>query len=362
MYGNTKKQKQTGKNTATERQTKDGGIVSVERQARDHFPPTQSVMLKVNMLQAMHHVKFDGKPSDFPVFRKRLIDNLEDGLLTDSQMVEFLPKFVYGEAYEAVKRAVGCSYPDIIEMLEERYGQPCAGAASCIDSLISGPKLANSDYKGLRNFAEQLMSATKKLSSEYEVEASTTSNMKLIVARLPNYFVSKWGDVSYSIKETGRKSKLKDLANFVKRQAAIRNDPAFLSLISVAAVEGKSKFGRLSIKRNDDSKKERETIAYVTNFRKEDNVKAPVKENDVKRFNKLRWSNCVLCSKVHELALCPKFGELDTKERWNIVKEAKLCHICIRPGHFRGVCRSSNYCICGNQCKHHPLLHNLDRT
>jgi hypothetical protein len=50
------------------------------------------------MLQATQPVKFDSKQSDFPTFRKRLIDNLEDGVLNDSQKVEFLPKFVSEEA------------------------------------------------------------------------------------------------------------------------------------------------------------------------------------------------------------------------------------------------------------------------
>ena len=50
--------------------------------SKNHISDAQAVMLKVNMLQAMQPVKFDSKPSDFPTFRKRLIDNLEDGVST----------------------------------------------------------------------------------------------------------------------------------------------------------------------------------------------------------------------------------------------------------------------------------------
>ena len=146
---------------------------------------------KVNMLQAMQPVKFDSKPADFPAFRKRLIDNLKDGVLNDSQKIEFLPKLVAGEAYETVKRATGCSYPDIVANLQERFGQPAIVAASCIESLTSGPKLTNGDYKGLRNFAELLTSSEKRLQGEYEQEASTTSNLNLIASRLPMYLINK---------------------------------------------------------------------------------------------------------------------------------------------------------------------------
>ena len=44
---------------------------------------TQEVLLRVTTLQAMQPVKFSGNAADFPVFRRRIRDNLEDGLLSD---------------------------------------------------------------------------------------------------------------------------------------------------------------------------------------------------------------------------------------------------------------------------------------
>ena len=57
----------------------------------------------------MQPVKFSGSAADFPVFRKRIRDDLEDGLLSDAQKIEFLPKFVTGDAYDVVARSAGCS-------------------------------------------------------------------------------------------------------------------------------------------------------------------------------------------------------------------------------------------------------------
>ena len=45
--------------------------------------------------------EFSGSAADFPVFRKRIRDDLEDGLLSDAQKIEFLQKYVTGEAYDA---------------------------------------------------------------------------------------------------------------------------------------------------------------------------------------------------------------------------------------------------------------------
>ena len=55
--------------------------------------------------------------------------------------------------------------------------------AAC-QELTVGPKLGSGDFKGLRNFAEQFQYATKRLQGDYESEASTTADMKLIAGRL----------------------------------------------------------------------------------------------------------------------------------------------------------------------------------
>ena len=43
-------------------------------------------------------------------------DHLEDGILNDSQKLEFLPKFLSGKAYEVLGRVSGCSYDSILRI------------------------------------------------------------------------------------------------------------------------------------------------------------------------------------------------------------------------------------------------------
>ena len=115
----------------------------------------------------------------------------EDGILNDSQKIEFLPKFLSSEAYVVVERVSGCSYDSVLRILHERYGRPVAVTAACIQSLTKGPKLQNNDYTGLLNFAEQLEAASKKISGHFELQASTMANLRQIVRRSPNYLVNK---------------------------------------------------------------------------------------------------------------------------------------------------------------------------
>ena len=105
-------------------------------------------------------------------FRDRLRDNLEHGILTDNQKLEFLPKFLAGEAYEVIERLLGCSFDVVLDILHTHYGQPALVAAACIDNLTKGQKLSSNDYTELLNFAEQRESASK-------LQRSCLGNMNL---------------------------------------------------------------------------------------------------------------------------------------------------------------------------------------
>ena len=48
-------------------------------------------------------------------FREQVRMHLDSDLLTDAQQVEYLPKFVAGEALEVVKRNRGCTFNEIMK-------------------------------------------------------------------------------------------------------------------------------------------------------------------------------------------------------------------------------------------------------
>ncbi|KAL9978795.1 hypothetical protein ACROYT_G016358 [Oculina patagonica] len=134
---------------------------------------SQAVLLRVTTLQAMQPVKFSRNAADFPGFRRSIRDNLEDGLLSATQKIEFLPKFVSGEAYEVVERSAGCAYKDIVANLEDRYDQPTTVAAACIEKLTVGPKLGNRDFNGLLAWLLKFLQWIKWSSGKKKGESST---------------------------------------------------------------------------------------------------------------------------------------------------------------------------------------------
>lgn len=93
------------------------------------------------------------KPSRFFLLSRTNRTYLEGDLFTDAHRVEYLPKFVSGEALEVVKRNKGCSFCDIIKTLGERFGQTIRVTQACVEDLASSPKLAYGDNVRLMNFS-----------------------------------------------------------------------------------------------------------------------------------------------------------------------------------------------------------------
>ena len=98
---------------------------------------TQAVLLRLSTLQAMQPVKFSGNAANFPVFWKRIRDNIEYGLFSDAQKIEFLRnfKFASGERCDVVARSARCLYEEFVANLGDRNGQPATVATACTEKL-----------------------------------------------------------------------------------------------------------------------------------------------------------------------------------------------------------------------------------
>ena len=317
-------------------------VPSVQQSQRascgDHAPRDPvAAMWKAQMLSGMQPTRFSGNPVDFPFFRDQIRTHLESDLLTDAQRVEYLPKFVTGEALEVVKRNRGCSFNDIMKTLEERFGQTIRVTQACIEDLVAGPRLTYGDCIGLMNFSEKLNTATKILQGDIEREANVATNLKRIVGRLPNDLIMKWQNENYEIVKSGRSPRLKDIAAFVKRQASIRNDPVF---------------GGQMLKRENKEPKlppklpTRNPTIGATDLE----TKPPAAGS----------KNCGVCkSKRHKLQHCPIIKKCEhVAVRRQYAASCGFCFNCgvERPGHGSGSCPEPPAC---SKCsgRHLSILH-----
>jgi len=74
----------------------------------------------------------------------------------------------------------------------------------------------------------------------------------------------------------------------------------------------------------------------------------------------LTGNNCHLCKQDHYLRMCPKFKAMDTKTRYTVIKQLKICYHCLSGIHRIRDCKINLNKTCNtNGCVryHHPLLH-----
>ncbi|XP_012272373.1 uncharacterized protein LOC105695412 [Orussus abietinus] len=65
--------------------------------------------------------------------------------------------------------------------------------------------------------------------------------------------------------------------------------------------------------------------------------------------------SCSICKGPHQIQVCKDFLALSVPERYNLVKEKKLCFNCLRSNHMVQNCKCSRCTICSK--KHHSKLH-----
>ena len=83
--------------------------------------------------------------------------------------------------------------------------------------------------------------------------------------------------------------------------------------------------------------------------------------------NRKSYSACHLCKEQgHETLKCPELKRESTDERWQLVRENRLCCNCLKPAntfHYSSVCRQPRCSIEGCGRRHHTMLHgDWDRT
>ena len=122
---------------------------------------------------------------------------------------------------------------------------------------------------------------------------------------------------------TGQKPGLEDLAKFVKRQAAIKNDPGFPGVVTMPTMET-----RANKKKPPNGTKvppdPRQTSSFATDFFAKDSGSGPG-TGDGQSKTLLGVQSCLCCSGSHKLASCLEFQNKDLQTPVEILWNAIGC-------------------------------------
>lgn len=270
---------------------------------------------------------FSGKPEEWPLFYSTYSWSTSVCGLTDAENLIRLQKSLCGQALQSVQHILihpSC-VSTAISTLQLLYGQPEKIIYSLKNRIRLMPTINPKRLETITSFAVQV----KGLQSTIEAcgitdELNNSSLLQELVSKLPPYFQINWGTYRRNLTKQNQKCNLTDFSAWV-----------FDIGLSASSVHVESD----AIPAAETFSRNKQRNGYV-------NTHVDHRQRD-----------CLACQgSCNSIETCPKFKAANRAERWNIVREQKLCRQCLRK-HY-GVCSSSSVCgVDKCQFKHHPLLH-----
>lgn len=293
--------------------------------------------------------KFIGDPAEFPVFKQRMQDWLDEKNFTEKEKVTYLLSFVDGDAKEAIKHCEieEDGYSEAMEILEGQYGHPAKVVSACIKRITEGSRIESGDKDALTKLRNHLRTCLKVLhhNAKYRYEINASANIERVIDRLPYHMQIDWAKKVPKLRdETDTGPDLSHVFDLVNKQVRIMNDPQFGHLATRIKPSGLTARQVKPIAPPNSSNPLRQLSTLTTNV--EEDTAAQVE------------APCPCCTGRHLLRHCKAFESKSVEQRWELVKERKLCHICLTAGHMRAECPSGEKCECPNTiCPHNKLLH-----
>jgi hypothetical protein len=291
-------------------------------------------------------MKFSGDPIEYIEFTTNLKDNIESQVKDESQRFVRLLAQCIGKAREAIRSCVNLDasqrYEEAKSVLLEKFGQPHMIVEAHMTKLRE-LQIKKSDATALMEFVRQLEDsgrALRRMGPSYSNRLDNEDVIVMLMKKLPEESLKrKWADKAGDLLKGNGLVTFSNFVNFLKHIAGRINN----------------RYGR-ELKLSNEFKKSPVTKQRLDQSRA---IYSSATKNDLndERENPLP-RKCPQCSGPHGVWRCRVFKSASLEDRWKIVKQRRLCMICLDEGHFAKCCKSGFTCRmrgCGKG--HHYLLH-----
>ena len=291
-------------------------------------------------------MKFGGDPLEYVEFWTNFKDNIESQVRDESQRFTRLLAQCTGKAREAIRSCVNLDanlrYKEATSVLLDNFGQPHMIVEAHMKKLRE-LQIRRSDAVALMEFARHLEDserALKRMGTGYSGRLDNEDIIVMLMKKLPEDGLKrKWADKAGDIIKTKGLVTFNDFVSFVKHIAGRINNRYGRELKLIHEQ-------KRSLVNKQGSDQSRGIYTGATQNKVEDERKAQ------------RLRKCPQCSGPHGIWRCQVFKSAGLDDRLKIVKEHKLCNICLDDGHFARFCRSGFTCrVAGCGERHHFLIH-----
>ena len=269
--------------------------------------------------------KFNGNPMHYIRFIKTFEANVEARVTDPNKRLLLLIQHCEGEAKKVIDYCLLLEphegYSHAKTLLKDNFGRRNQIARVFMDKLHSDSIIKRDDKKGLVNLARDLEECEltfRQLNLHSRID--NFDAIGKIVQRLPYDLQNRWIRKASKIECTGEEPTISDLIQFVKEEAEVV----------------KSIYSKLVYQ------KSKRVSSFLTN------------SIEVATGN----LTCYLCSRDHLLKNCFAFRKKSLKDKYEFIKQKRLCFNCFKQGHIAKFCSQDKACtVEGCRGKHHELIH-----
>ncbi|XP_019750034.1 uncharacterized protein LOC109530618 [Hippocampus comes] len=314
---------------------------------------------KVSTLPPINIPVFSGNPLEFSFFLKAFEHGIEERTESNKDRLHFLEQFTQGRPKVLVRSCAYMNpdkgYVEAKRLLCKNFGNEYTIASAYIQKALQWPVIRSEDGDALTEFAVFLTSCCNTVDSvDYMNEMDSTTNMRIIISKLPFKIKEKWRGVACDIQEkSGKKVRFTDVVNFVDKQAKIASHPLFGNIQEPASPKQRhEKEKRENAKRHKEKKS-----VFATDVTSDTSSSEQAKGNtSADGIEK----QCVFCQKKgHTLDCCRIIKQKPNKEKLDFLKSKGLCFGCLKQGHLSKGCKQKQ--ICQTCSKKHPTILHFDR-
>jgi hypothetical protein len=274
---------------------------------------------------------FDGSPIAWPKFIEQFHVQVHARTgLDDTRRMDLLQSHVKDEAKKIIHGLgyTGRNYALALKELKFAFGHRVSVARAYIDSITAGNILPSGDPHALRNFYVAIRDCIATLRQmQYTTELTSMDVLQRTTRRIPGDKRVKWNDCVRNICRT-REPNLLDLERWLKECIESEFSPF---AIPVRQRQNPPSFSKPHTTMN--------TAATPS-------------------VNSHNSVSCSLCSNDHHLSRCKDYLDKTPEERYELVKQHRLCFNCLHSKHRIADCKSKGTCrVSGCNVRHHTTLH-----
>ncbi|CAH0727422.1 unnamed protein product, partial [Brenthis ino] len=287
---------------------------------------------------------FSGIANEWLSFRAAYQDSTRIYQISANENLQRLRSCLRGEARNVVAGLLhAATDPDVVmKTLEQCFGRPEVIIDQAFLELKKLPRPGSSAVD-LNSFAVKVQSVVSILNSiGRQGYLYNPMLAREVLDKLSPHIRARWCDYSEE-HEVTLQPEIVVLSRFLMREADRALKHAYAPPMSVSTPAATRRETRPST--NTGNQRKKMSAVYNVTEAEEEQV-----------------SQCPSCEQTHALPQCPKYKGLSLDERWELVKEKKLCFKCITKKHRRSNCKAK---LCGvNECRspHHPTLHREEKT